>query len=158
MPRVRIAAEGQDPSFLNAEIAHLRGLDIKALRARWRMGFGRDAPPHLPRHVLFAMIAYRLQAEVLGDLDAETVRFLNTIELAPSKQVAVPLTQAFERRKRELSVVAVLVRPASSGHGARRRFRLGGAYLSEPLRDRQSDHRHQMERATVLWSARAAAS
>ena len=62
------------------------------------------------------MIAYRLQAEVLGDLDAETVRFLNTIELAPSKQVAVPLTQAFERRKRDLSVGAVLTREWSGQH------------------------------------------
>jgi DUF2924 family protein len=74
MARVRIAVEGQDPSFLNVEIAHLRGLDLKALRARWRVSFGRDAPPHIPRHLLFAMIAYRLQAEVMGDLDAETVR------------------------------------------------------------------------------------
>jgi hypothetical protein len=116
MPRVRIAAEGQDPCFLNVEIARLRGLDIKALRARWRMGFGRDAPPHLPCHVLFAMIAYHLQAEVLGDLDAETVRFLNTIELAPSKQAAVPLTRAFERRKRALSVGAVLTREWAGRH------------------------------------------
>lgn len=116
MPRVRIAAEGHDPSFLNVEIARLRGLDIKALRARWRMGFGRDAPPHLPRHVVFAMIAYHLQAEVLGDLDAETVRFLNTIELAPSKQAAVPLTRAFERRKRDLSVGAVLTREWAGQH------------------------------------------
>ena len=47
-------AAGQDcgrgtrPSFLNAEIARLRGLDIKALRARWRMGFGETPRPTFP--------------------------------------------------------------------------------------------------------------
>ena len=116
MPRVKIAAEGQDPSALNVEIAHLRGLDIKALRARWRISFARDAPRHLSRHFLFAMIAYRMQAEVMGDLAAETVRFLNTIELAPSKQAAVPLTKAFEQRKRDLSAGSVLTREWAGQH------------------------------------------
>ena len=108
--------EGQDPSSLNVEIAHLRGLDLKALRARWRVSFGRDAPPHIPRHLLFAMIAYRLQAEVMGDLDAETVRILDRIALAPSKQAAVPLTQAFEQRKRGLSGGTVLTREWAGQH------------------------------------------
>jgi hypothetical protein len=116
MPRVKIAAEGQDPSSLNVEIAHLRGLDVKALRARWRIAFGRDAPSELSRHLLFAMLAYRLQAEVMGDLDAETVRFLNSIELAPSKQATVPLTQAFEQRKRDLSAGTVLTREWAGQH------------------------------------------
>src|SRR5262245_13052116 len=64
---------------LKDEIARLRGLDIAALRARWRSVFGSRASPHLPRHLMFAMIAYRLQAEVLGDLDAETLRLLKKI-------------------------------------------------------------------------------
>ena len=70
---------------LEDEIARLRGLNIETLRARWRTVFRGKAPPHLPRHLLFAMIAYRLQAEVLGDLDAETLRLLKKIELAPSE-------------------------------------------------------------------------
>ena len=67
MPRARIAAEAPETSSVEAEIARLRGLDIEALRARWRTVFGGKAPRHLPRHLLFAIIAYRLQAEVLGD-------------------------------------------------------------------------------------------
>jgi hypothetical protein len=56
------------------EIAHLRGLDLKGLRARWHSVFQRPAPAHLPRHLLFAIIAYRIQADRLGDLDHETCR------------------------------------------------------------------------------------
>ncbi len=67
MPRARIATEAPEASTVEAEIARMRGLDVKALRACWRMSFGRNAPPHLARHLLLAMLAYRLQAEVMGD-------------------------------------------------------------------------------------------
>jgi hypothetical protein len=56
-------------SELEDEIAHLRDLDLRGLRARWHSVFRRKAPDHLPRHLLYRMIAYRLQAERLGDLD-----------------------------------------------------------------------------------------
>src|SRR5262245_24464306 len=108
MPRARIAAEASDS--IRAEIARLSGLGVQVLRARWRTSFGDDAPPHLARHLLFAMLAYRLQAETMGDLDAATVRFLKRVDLTPSKQAAVPLTQAFERRTRNLSPGTVLTR------------------------------------------------
>jgi hypothetical protein len=55
------------------EIAHLRGLDLKGLRARWQSIFQRSAPAHLTRHLLFAIIAYQLQADRSGDLDHETI-------------------------------------------------------------------------------------
>ena len=45
------------------EIAHLRGLDLGGLRARWQSVFQRSAPVHLTRQLLFAVIAYRLQAD-----------------------------------------------------------------------------------------------
>jgi hypothetical protein len=43
--------------------------------------FRRRAPPHLPRHLLFRILAYRLQADRLGDLDANTRRVLDRIGL-----------------------------------------------------------------------------
>jgi hypothetical protein len=46
----------------------------------------------------------------MGDLAAETLRFLKQIDLATSKQDAVPLTRAFDQRKRELSRGTVLTR------------------------------------------------
>ena len=39
------------------EIAHLRGLDLKGLRARWQSVLQRPAPGHLPRHLLFVKAA-----------------------------------------------------------------------------------------------------
>src|SRR5258706_4074435 len=59
------------------EIAHLRGLDLKGLRSRWQSVFRRPPLDHLPRHLLFAIIAYRIQADRLGDLDHETKQVLD---------------------------------------------------------------------------------
>jgi Protein of unknown function (DUF2924) len=59
------------------EIAHLRGLDLKGLRSRWQSVFQRSAPAHLTRHLLFAVIAYRLQADRFGDLDHATRQVLD---------------------------------------------------------------------------------
>jgi DUF2924 family protein len=58
------------------EIAHLRDLDLKRLRARWQTEFGRLAPENLTRHLLFRIIAYKVQADRLGDLDAKTLKVL----------------------------------------------------------------------------------
>ena len=59
------------------EIAHLRGLDLKGLRARWQSVFRQPAPAHLTRHLLFAIIAYRIQADRFGDLDHATRQVLD---------------------------------------------------------------------------------
>src|SRR5262249_1890169 len=66
-------------SELEVEIARLRDLDLLNLRARWRTVFRRKAPEHLPRHLLFRILAYRLQDERLGDLDQATVRLFDRI-------------------------------------------------------------------------------
>src|SRR5262249_23398740 len=62
---------------IGEEIAQLRDLDLKGLRVRWLNVFGKPAPEHLTRYLLFRIIAYRLQADRLGDLDAETLKVLN---------------------------------------------------------------------------------
>src|SRR5437870_3810477 len=69
MSRVVIEPAVPDGQVLDNEIAHLRGLEVKALRARWQTVFRRRAPPYLPRHLLFRVLAYRLQADCLGDLE-----------------------------------------------------------------------------------------
>lgn len=78
---------------LEIEIAHLRDLDLDGLRARWRTSCGRKAPAHLPKHLLLRILAYRLQAEVLGDLDASTLRVLTRIAGSDARAAAVPISQ-----------------------------------------------------------------
>jgi hypothetical protein len=77
MPRVVIDPAVPNRESLDIEIARLRGLDVGGLRARWHTAFGRRAPPHLPRHLLFRILAYRLQADHLSDLDPDTRRLLD---------------------------------------------------------------------------------
>ena len=78
MPRVRIGPALPDRTALDVEIARLRDLDIAELRNRWHTVFGRRPPPHLPRHLLYRMVAYRFQVDHLGDLDGESRRLLDS--------------------------------------------------------------------------------
>src|SRR5258705_4700232 len=77
MPRVKIGPAIPDRKSLDVEIARLRDLDVAELRTRWQNAFGRPPPPHLPRHLVFRVLAYRLQADQLGDLDGESRHLLN---------------------------------------------------------------------------------
>jgi hypothetical protein len=77
MPRVRVGPALPDRKTLDVEIARLRDLDVGELRARWHTVLGRRAPPHLPRNLLFRVLAYRLQADQLGELDGESQRLLD---------------------------------------------------------------------------------
>ena len=79
MRRVVIDPAVPDRESPDNEIARLRGLDVGALRARWHAMFRRRAPPHLPRHLLLRILAYRLQADRLGELDADSRRLLDRI-------------------------------------------------------------------------------
>ena len=92
-----------DTTVIEAEIARLRGLDLPSLQARWRTTFGRRAPAHLPKHLLLRILAYRLQAEVHGDLDAASVRCLDRLAKAGSDKSA-PLPQASSVRPGTLLV------------------------------------------------------
>ena len=77
MQNKRRGGRASTKTSLEDEIAHLRGLDLGGLRARWQSVFQRSAPAHLTRHLLFAVIAYRLQADRFGDLDHETKQVLD---------------------------------------------------------------------------------
>jgi hypothetical protein len=94
MPRVRIGPASPDPATLDAEIARLRDLDVDGLRRHWHAACGRPALPHLPRYLLFRILAYRLQADRWGDLDVESKRLLDQSGSPESAgQNAVALSQ-----------------------------------------------------------------
>ena len=92
------------------EIAHLRGLDLKGLRSRWQSVFQRPAPTHLTRHLMFAVIAYRLQADRLGDLDHATKQVLDRTvakEVGPAMSARLA---SFDQKRTELTPGTVLIR------------------------------------------------
>ena len=92
------------------EIAHLRGLDLGGLRARWQSAFQRPAPAHLTRHLLFTVIAYRLQADRFGDLDHETKQVLDRTVAKEAGPAMSARLASFDQKGAELSPGTVLVR------------------------------------------------
>src|SRR5258708_4160693 len=92
------------------EIAHLRGLDLKGLRARWRSVLQRPAPDHLPRHLLFAIIAYRIQADRFGDLDHETRQLLDRTGTNESGTAMSARLVSLDQKPTELTTVTVFGR------------------------------------------------
>ena len=94
MPRVRVGPALPDRKTLDVEVARLRDLDVGQLRSRWHNVFGRRPHPHLPRHLVFRVLAYRLQADVLGDLDGDSQRLLDlSVSPEDAGQRAVELTR-----------------------------------------------------------------
>ena len=109
MGRVVVDPALPDRESLDSEIARLRGLDVGELRARWHTVFRRAAPPHLPRHLLFRILAYRLQANHLGDLDADSRRLLDRIGSGSSEGID-RLVADFNRSRTELRPGTLLTR------------------------------------------------
>jgi hypothetical protein len=66
MQKTRRNSRASTKKPVEDEIAHLRGLDLSGVRSRWQSVFQRQAPVHLTRHLLFAVIAYHLQASHFG--------------------------------------------------------------------------------------------
>src|SRR3954453_16528327 len=92
------------------EIVHLRGLDLNGLRARWHSVLQRPAPDHLPRHLLLAIIVYRIQADRFGDLDGETRQLLDRTDPKESAAGMSARLLKFDRNGYELTPGTVLVR------------------------------------------------
>ena len=92
------------------DISYLRGLDLRGLRARWHSVLQRPAPDHLPRHLLLAIIAYRIQAERLGDLDHETRQLLDRTGARESGTAMSARLVSFDQKRTELTPGTVLVR------------------------------------------------
>ena len=107
MPRVKIAPAQPDRKTIDIEIARLRDLDFGDLQVRWHTVLGRRPSPHLPRHLLFRVLAYRLQADRFGDLDAESQRLL---ERAGSPEDAGKLAVDPNRRTIDVTPGTVLAR------------------------------------------------
>jgi hypothetical protein len=92
------------------ESAHLRGLDLGGLRARWQSVFQKSAPAHLTRHLLFAIIAYRIQADRFGDLDQLTKQVLDRTDAKEAGPVTSARLASFDQKQTRFTPGTVLVR------------------------------------------------
>src|SRR5258705_951414 len=92
------------------EIAHLRGLNLKGLRSRWQSVFQRTPPAHLTWHLLYAIIALRIQPDRFGDLDRETKQVLDRTVAKETGPVTSARLASFDRKRTELTPGTVLVR------------------------------------------------
>jgi Protein of unknown function (DUF2924) len=110
MRKMRRKGRVTTKTSIEDEIVHLRGLDLKGLRARWQSVMQRPAPVHLPRHLLFAIIAYRIQADRLGDLDHETRQLLDRTGAKESGTAMSARLVCFDQKRTELTPGTVLVR------------------------------------------------
>jgi len=61
---------------LKSEIERTKALDLDGLRVQWRNVFAKRAPKALPRSLLVRALAYRVQADALGELDPDVLRVL----------------------------------------------------------------------------------
>ena len=94
------------------EIGQLRGLDLRALQARWHSLYGRPAPRHLPKHLLLRLLAYQLQASAHGDLDPATRRYLEQVAQAAASGAEDPMRQPIPKVP---AVGTILVREWAGG-------------------------------------------
>lgn len=105
-----VGAADQAADALSAEIARLSDLPIGDLRARWRTVFRKVPPPTLSRNLLFRTLAYRLQADRYGDLDAESRRILDSVKLDGSGDTLKGVIADFRRPDWKLQSGTVLSR------------------------------------------------
>jgi hypothetical protein len=110
MPQKCRSGRASTKTSIGDEIAHLRGLDLKGLRSRWQNLFRRMPPDHLPRHLMFAIIAYRIQADRLGNLDHETGQVLDRTDARDTGAKMSARLVSFDQKRAELTPGTLLVR------------------------------------------------
>jgi hypothetical protein len=99
---------------LETELARLCELDLASLRARWRIILGRTAPDHLPRRLLYRILAYQLQVDALGDLDQDSSGILDRLG-AVTKDDAHKVTQQLKQKDAKLRPGTILTREWNDG-------------------------------------------
>jgi hypothetical protein len=110
MQKKRRNGRASTKTSIEDEIAHLRGLELSGLRARWLSVFQKPAPAHLARHLLLAVIAYRLQEDRFGELDHATRQVLDrTVAKETGPAMSVRLAR-FDQKRTEPNPGTVLVR------------------------------------------------
>jgi hypothetical protein len=100
---------GELHSDIEDAIAQLKQLGLEDVRLRWRTTFAKTTPMNLPRHLLVYMIAYRLQADLHGDLGKDQKRYLDTVGKTVVQDPAAGISNSGAERK-TLKTGTLLVR------------------------------------------------
>jgi Protein of unknown function (DUF2924) len=69
-------------------LADLENWDRETLCKEWQRLFGKKVPLNLPQYIMLRMIAYRLQANALGDLDSNCIKYLNQVAAQRATRLA----------------------------------------------------------------------
>lgn len=83
----------QEPECLAATLERLAGMDLEGLRRRWQARFGKTAPAALSRTLLYRALAYRIQADALGELDRATIQAMARLAGDPDASAVPPLPE-----------------------------------------------------------------
>ena len=92
---------------ITAEVRALEALDLRGLREEWRRRYG-DPPKMRSRELLARLLAWRIQADAFGGLDATTIRLLKSEQLPPPRPTLAPgtrLTREWQGRRHEVDVL-----------------------------------------------------
>ena len=81
------------PEHLAATLARLAGMDLEGLRRCWRSQVRRAAPAALSRILLYRALAYRIQADAMGELDRDTIQALARLADDPDTVAVPPLPE-----------------------------------------------------------------
>ena len=136
------ASSPREAETLDAAVAGLAALDAHQLRLQWRNHLGGAAPTHLPRWLLLRVLAYRLQAAALGDLDkaifARYSRFARRSDRFRRSSFQQPQANDAGRNWPQLGSAARarVERQTGKGDGARQGLRLERKDLWQPFPSR----------------------
>jgi hypothetical protein len=72
--------------------------------------FQRPPPLYLPRHLLFEVLAFRIQADHFGNLDHETRKVLDRTDADKSGLVMADRLKSLDRRRTEPTPGAILLK------------------------------------------------
>ena len=102
-----------------ADIIRLTDLSLSELRKEWQLCFG-PAPEHRAGDLLRRVLAWRIQAEAYGGLDATTKRLLSREggELRPTPQPGMRLAREWAGRRHEVVVIESGVVYEGQGYGS----------------------------------------
>jgi hypothetical protein len=93
---------------ITQEVRALAALDLAALRDSWRRhGYG-EPPKMRSRELLARLLAWKIQADAFGGLDATTIRLLKSDGLPAAKPLLQPgsrLARVWQGRRYEVQVL-----------------------------------------------------